>query len=59
MPILWCNSLKKQEVLEVNELSVSAYDRPILKNITFTLNLGEALLITGKSGCGKTTLLRA
>jgi len=59
LPILWCNSLKKQEVLEVNDLSVSAYNRPILKNITFTLNLGEALLITGRSGCGKTTLLRA
>ena len=29
-----------------------------LKNISFTVNQGEFVLICGKSGCGKTTLLR-
>ncbi len=30
----------------------------VLKNINFTVNQGEFVLVCGKSGCGKTTLLR-
>jgi ABC-type polar amino acid transport system ATPase subunit len=30
----------------------------ILKNVNFSLEKGESMLIQGKSGCGKTTLLR-
>ena len=29
-----------------------------LENINFTVNQGEFVLVCGKSGCGKTTLLR-
>ena len=29
-----------------------------LNNINFTVNQGEFVLLCGKSGCGKTTLLR-
>ncbi|MHA1110702.1 MAG: ABC transporter ATP-binding protein [Promethearchaeota archaeon] len=32
---------------------------PALKNINLEIKQGEFILITGKSGCGKTTLLRA
>ncbi len=30
---------------------------PILRGIDFTVNVGEIVVITGRSGCGKTTLL--
>jgi len=33
-------------------------DAPSLSNVLFTLEKGEALLVTGASGCGKSTLLR-
>ena len=33
------------------------YDKA-LDNINFTVNQGEFVLLCGKSGCGKTTLLR-
>jgi len=33
-------------------------DTPSLANVSFTLEKGEALLVTGASGCGKSTLLR-
>ena len=33
-------------------------DSPSLANVSFTLEKGEALLVTGASGCGKSTLLR-
>ena len=33
-------------------------DAPSLANVSFTLEKGEALLVTGASGCGKSTLLR-
>ena len=33
-------------------------DVPSLANVSFTLEKGEALLVTGASGCGKSTLLR-
>lgn len=33
--------------------------KPSLKNINLKVSKGEFILITGKSGCGKTTLIRA
>lgn len=33
-------------------------DNKVLENINITINQGEFVLICGKSGCGKTTLLR-
>lgn len=38
----------------------AGYDRvPVIKNVSFSVNNGEALAITGKNGAGKTTLLKA
>ncbi len=33
--------------------------RPVIKDVFFEVRQGEVLLITGRSGCGKTTLLRS
>lgn len=45
--------------LKVENLSLLRPDGTILlKNINFHLQSGESLLIQGKSGCGKTSLLR-
>jgi len=43
----------------VNNLNKSFGDVQILKNINFSIEEGEVLSIIGRSGCGKTTLLRS
>lgn len=45
-------------ILEVNNLSKSFNNLEIFKDVTFTVNKGEIVCIKGKSGEGKTTLLR-
>lgn len=45
-------------MLEVKNLYKEFNNRPILKNISFTLKDGEIMTIVGPSGAGKTTLLR-
>lgn len=44
----------------INGLSFRYHSRnePALRNITFSVNPGEVLLLAGSSGCGKTTLMR-
>lgn len=45
-------------MLEVKNLCKEFSNRPILKDISFTLKDGEIMTIVGPSGAGKTTLLR-
>lgn len=45
-------------MLEVKKLCKEFNNRPILKDISFTLKDGEIMTIVGPSGAGKTTLLR-
>lgn len=46
-------------MLQVNNISFSFFkNKPVLKNIKFTLQKGEHLCIMGESGCGKSTLLK-
>lgn len=44
--------------LTVNELSASRGNLVLFDTISFRLDAGEALRITGPNGCGKTTLIR-
>ena len=48
------------ESFKVENLSFIYPDKvnKVLENINFTVNQGEFVLVCGKSGCGKTTLLR-
>ncbi len=45
--------------IEIKDLYFSyEEDRPILKNVNLTLHKGKKYAIVGKSGCGKTTLVK-
>lgn len=44
--------------LSIKNLSFAYTEEIVLKNINLTLDKKEFLVIVGKSGCGKTTLLR-
>jgi peptide/nickel transport system ATP-binding protein len=46
-------------VVDVSDLSAGYAGRDIVQQVSFKVHSGEALVITGRSGCGKTTLLRA
>ena len=45
-------------MLEVVDLECVRGDRPLFSHLTFRLNPGELLHVTGANGSGKTTLLR-
>jgi putative ATP-binding cassette transporter len=46
--------------LTIENLTVRRPDgRPLIENLGLQLSPGQALLVTGASGCGKTTLLRS
>ena len=45
-------------MLKVNNLNKSFGDIQVLKNISFELGRGEIMCLRGKSGAGKTTLIR-
>lgn len=45
-------------LLTLSHVSVSRADRTILHDLSFTLDPGQAMLVTGENGSGKSTLLR-
>lgn len=45
-------------LVEIENVSFSYGDRPVLKGINLTARRGQVIAIMGNSGCGKTTLLR-
>ncbi len=44
--------------LDVSDLACARGGVPVLEGVGFTLAAGQALLLQGPNGCGKTTLLR-
>lgn len=45
-------------LIEVRNLSFNYARRPVLKNITFSIQRGALISLLGPNGCGKTTLLK-
>jgi len=45
-------------MLRLSDVSIARAQRVLLENVSFELSSGEALIVTGPNGLGKTTLLR-
>lgn len=46
------------KLLKVNKISKKYGKKPILTDVSFTINPGECVCIVGRNGCGKTTLMQ-
>lgn len=46
-------------MIDVSNLCVSYNEQPVFKDVSFRLDQGEKMVIAGKSGSGKTTMLHA
>lgn len=51
-------SEKKKPVLEISNLRISFNGKPVLTDTSLTLNEGENLVVLGKSGTGKSVLIK-
>ncbi len=45
-------------MLAVSEICFERYFEPVFQPVSFDLEAGDLLLVTGANGCGKTTLIR-
>ncbi len=48
-----------ETILKVNNLTISLKDTAIMTNISFEIKSGEAVLLSGANGIGKSTLLKS
>lgn len=46
-------------MIEFQNVSIAYKDRPVLRNVSLTIQDGEFFVLIGSSGCGKTTLLKS
>ena len=44
--------------VEFRNVTLSKNNRPLVSNLNFTINQGEALILLGRSGSGKTTTMK-
>lgn len=51
-------TLQTEHYIEVKDLSFNYDGEPVLSDITFTVDPGEFVMLTGENGAAKTTLLR-
>ena len=51
--------MNRKKILEVNNLNVIIDGEKIIKNLSFSVDEAEVLVILGPNGAGKTTLLRS
>lgn len=51
--------LKQKSILAVDKLKLAYGDYLVLKDLSFTAQKGECLVVMGASGCGKSTLLKS
>ncbi|WP_289662934.1 ABC transporter ATP-binding protein [Flavobacterium panacagri] len=45
-------------MLDIQNISFTYTDSPVIKNISFSIEKGQNIAIIGESGCGKSTLLK-
>ena len=45
-------------MIEIKELSKSFNDHPVLNGVALTVKTGETMVVIGRSGCGKSVLLK-
>lgn len=50
--------MESSPIITLNNVTISHQDGPLLSNIIFSLHQGEYVYLIGKSGAGKTSLLR-
>jgi len=48
----------KNTLVNIDNISVSFNDRPIINNLSFSVNKGDRVALRGKNGSGKSTLLK-
>jgi len=49
---------KRQEMAHLTNLGFSSYDRILFKGLDLSIKKGDVIAITGKSGSGKTVILK-
>lgn len=47
------------KILSINDLSVQIKQRTLMQNVSFSIGEGEAVLLSGANGVGKSTLLKS
>jgi len=51
--------LLPQKVLRVDNLNISYEDKKVISNLSFSIDRGERIAITGPNGSGKTSIIKA
>lgn len=51
-------SYHKDVLVEVRDLSVFYGDKTVCENISFTIHRGDRIALSGKNGCGKSSILK-